>query len=698
MRKQSITIVICFVIAALFGIAVSLIVPSYNSAENNGKPIPFNDGWMIENENGDFVPFDGFGTTIESNEITLMHEHDESLNSIDALGFYNYYSVVEVYTGDDIIYSYGSKEDVGKGAAIGNYYSMIEVHKHEASKSPIKIVFYSDIPQTIYGFKAGRGASLEMEMMMGYILTLILPVMTLLFILISYVINRESTFKNVITRRHKWILVFAGFLSVWVLADSQLLMDLGFKAGNVCMLSFEIYMLLPIPFMMLMYHSCKRMKKIDLSVSLIALVNFVVLNLLNFLQIRSFVITTLPTQIIVGLSLIIGLIQIIWDYTRKKNRDTELLLIGYLVFLATTTVQFLKFYVNPAESNTNYMIIGFLVLFLLQMGCVLFELYDKTRLIKKRLETQTQFLKQTFKTIVPDDLDNLLYGKTNNVAISGKVKHLTVIESDIRGFTQLIRDMSAEDAIDMLNHYFESMTTIIRRHNGVVLEFVGDAVIAFFDEEHNGKNHANNAIFTAVEMQRAMKDIQEWNRQRKYPVFEMGIGINTGDVYVGYIGSEHRMEYDAIGSTMNLVSRIEGYSTGGQILISKSCKDAITKNIDVLNSFVIKPKGYSDGVEVFLIGGIGEPYNLKCFDIDEVPHTLEEPVPITFSVLEGKHCGEEKYPAVITEESKTSATLESDHVLELFDNLLIQRFDGQISGKVISKSEKGYLVRFTSAF
>ena len=175
----------------------------------------------------------------------------------------------------------------------------------------------------------------------------------------------------------------------------------------------------------------------------------------------------------------------------------------------------------------------------------------------------------------------------------------------------------------------------------------------------------------------------------------MGIGIHTGTSFVGYIGSNEQMKYDAIGSNVNLSSRIESYSTGGQILISEECKKASTLRLNIDANYSVLPKGASTEIKLYSVGGIGSPYNIDCkFRID-LPSTLPEPIEIEFSTIENKHCGTEIYSGRITAMSKTYATLETLCPLMLFDNIRITS-KGTVSCKVVSKSVNGFLLRFTS--
>lgn len=690
MKKQKTLIQLLYVLAIVFTFMAAALALSYDSSRNNGSDHAFNSGWYYEDSNGTLTPFDSFGRELDDRRITLVHHHDESLDQVDAIGFYNYYSAVEIYIGDQRIYTYGSLEDIEQGRLLGNYFSMVDIHGHHMEPADLRVVFLNTQPQTIYGFRAGSGAALEMSMIREYIPSLITPVLTLVFLVMSLVFALQKSTRILLTKKYGWLLIFAVAISFWEIADTQLLMDMNFSAGTVCLLSFESFMLLPIPMMMLLYHSCRKMRTMNVVICILALANYAVLNVLNFSGICDFLHSLPATHIVVGFSVAVGLMQVITEYNRKKDREMLMLLSGYSLFVTCAVVQYLRFFLNPTESNSQILQVGVLVFLISQVSDIFVTINDRNRKMMATLEKQTQFLRRTFKTLIPDDSDQQM------LAGSGSTRTLTVLESDIRGFSELIRKMSAEEAIDMLNHYLGVMTNIIRMHNGVVLEFVGDAVIAIFDEKSTGASHAEKAVITAVEMQMCMEDVRAWNKARHYPEFEMGIGITTGQAYVGYIGSESRMEYDAIGSTINLVSRIESYSTGGQILISRECKDQITKELIVLDSFSIMPKGYSESVELFLIGGIDEPYNITCSNIGEVPIALSHPIAVTFNTIFHKQYQEPSIPALITGVSKMSAILVTEHALKLFDNI---RINGEepISCKVVSQSKMGLLVRCTSA-
>lgn len=690
MRNKKSLITIILLCAAIFACVVSLIVPKYNSSEKNGLIRSFNEGWYIKDDNNNKIVFDDFGKTIDDKYIEIYHAHDDNLNAIDTLGFYNYYSAVEIYVGEKMIYNYGSIDDIESGKLLGNYYSMVDIHRHEMETSEIKVVFISNEPQTIYGFDGGTGGALGKIMIREHIIALFAPILTILYLIISAIVETKFITKELIRENHNWLIIFAITISLWELFDTQIFMNIGLSAGVVCLLSFETYMLIPIPLLMFIYYACSKYRNLDITICFITIINFVVLNILNFTKVVSFVNSLTSTHLIVFITLVLCLLQVTSEKPTESNRRSAILLtIGYVCFMVSAVVQYLSFFVDPTSSNSTFLQIGVLIFLVLQISDDLIDIYQKLNIVVSKLETQTRFLRSRFTSFVPDKQISRLENEVN--IMSGKNEYLTVLESDIRGFSEITQNMSAEDAIDMLNHYLECMTNVLRRFNAIVLEFVGDAIIAIFNEE----KHADKAVIAAVEMQYLMTEINKWNKQKNYPEFEIGIGINTGNCYVGYIGSESRMEYSAIGSTINLVSRIETYSTGGQILISKECKNNITVNAEIVNSFNILPKGFKEQIEVFLISGLGQPYNIRCGTNEEKLVVLNKPVNITFNLVENKHTSNSIHHGVIHEASKTNAMIDTNYQLKLFDNLRIN-YNGIFSCKVISKSERGVLVRFTS--
>ena len=167
-------------------------------------------------------------------------------------------------------------------------------------------------------------------------------------------------------------------------------------------------------------------------------------------------------------------------------------------------------------------------------------------------------------------MDQLL--ESRDISSLNKRTELTILFSDIRGFTTLSERMSPEEVVRLLNPYLAAMTAIIHRNGGTVDKYEGDAIIAFFGEPIPHPDHAVRAVRTAIEMQRELEDLnREWQQAGVYSGdLEMGIGLNTGEVFVGLLGSEQRINYTVIGDAANLAARLQEMTKehGDPILIS----------------------------------------------------------------------------------------------------------------------------------
>lgn len=679
-----------FLVAALvFIVASAHIIPAKDSSLKNGDVFEVSKGWIQILPGGTRVPFDSFGTTIRQKSITIVHDLDTLPQDTTSVGVYNYYSAITMSVDGEEIYSYGDLSDISSGVLLGNYYSIVPV---EGRGEELSITFESNEPQVIYPLFAGRGPALEMSMIREYLPALILPLLAILFLIISIILKKEKTTRDLLTEKHRWLLVFIAGISAWGIADSQLLMDLGFKAGKVCLISFELYMLLPIPLLMFIMHSCRKYRRLDLFVCNLVTVNFAVLNVLNFTGVCSFVNSLLSTHFCVALSLLLSLVQVISENTKRKKTETAYLAIGYSVFFVSVVAQYVLFFHNSSGSNTMILEMGAVAFAVLQIVGVLHEVNGRISAVTSQLEKRNLLIRKAFGSFIPDELVQSIIESPEEIGLSGGTRELTLLSSDIRGFTELIQTMTAQSAIGMLNHYLEAMTTIIDRYGGTIMEFIGDGIVATFTSE----DHADKALFTAVCMQNCMEDVNRWNKKHGYPEFEIGIGLHTGTAYMGYIGSKARFKYDAIGSNVNFVSRVESYSTGGQIIISQDTYRAATVDVRVGDSFRVLPKGYKKEETLYSVDGIGEPYNFICQTNLNRPVSLPEPVEILFKTVVDAHCSEEVYEGKVVAVSDGFATLVSQLSMKLFDDIRIVS-PGLVSGKVVSRSQNGYLIRFTSA-
>lgn len=194
---------------------------------------------------------------------------------------------------------------------------------------------------------------------------------------------------------------------------------------------------------------------------------------------------------------------------------------------------------------------------------------------------------------VVKDIDGLKLG--------GKRANVTVLFADIRGFTSMSENMSAEEVSVILNEYFTEIEPIISQYNGVINKFIGDAVLAIFGEPIQDKNHALNAVKCANDMLKKVDELQKkWIKEGK-PKIEIGVGINTGEAFVGNIGSEKRLEYTVIGDVVNLASRIESYNKvyKTSFLISSTTYENVRNIADVIKISEVSIRGKAKKLDIY---------------------------------------------------------------------------------------------------
>jgi adenylate cyclase len=183
--------------------------------------------------------------------------------------------------------------------------------------------------------------------------------------------------------------------------------------------------------------------------------------------------------------------------------------------------------------------------------------------------------------------------------LGGANQKITVLFADIRGFTRLSEHAEPEKVVQLLNKYFSAMTDIIFAHGGTLDKYLGDGLMALFGAPTATPDDATNALNAAVAMQRRLNGINEDLREEGLPEVAIGIGLHTGEAVVGYIGSERRSEYTAIGDTVNTASRLESNSKGGQILLSDAASQAAVCRYQLIPLEPIAVKNREQPVPLF---------------------------------------------------------------------------------------------------
>jgi adenylate cyclase len=190
-------------------------------------------------------------------------------------------------------------------------------------------------------------------------------------------------------------------------------------------------------------------------------------------------------------------------------------------------------------------------------------------------------------------------GETD-AALSGQKRHITVLFSDIQGFTSLAERKSAQEIVDLLNRYFSLQVEVIFRHQGTLDKYIGDAIMAFWGAPTDQPDHARRALECAREMEQTLLRFRE-ELGPDGEHFDIGIGLHSGEAVVGFIGSpEHRQDYTVIGDTVNTASRIEGATRGRcRILVSAAVCEAGGASCRFTDRGLVALKGKEDRVQLY---------------------------------------------------------------------------------------------------
>jgi adenylate cyclase len=186
-----------------------------------------------------------------------------------------------------------------------------------------------------------------------------------------------------------------------------------------------------------------------------------------------------------------------------------------------------------------------------------------------------------------------------DIRLGGVNQKVSVMFADIRGFTPMSEKMGPEQVVEILNEYFTRVTDVIFDYGGTLDKYLGDAVMAVFGAPISKGNDAAHCVNSAVQIQRLLIELNRDAAVRKWPELRVGIGINTGIVTAGNIGSPRRIDYTVIGDTVNTASRLMSNAAGGQILISQSTAEALGDSFDLERLPPLMVKGRVEPVQVF---------------------------------------------------------------------------------------------------
>jgi PAS domain S-box-containing protein len=325
--------------------------------------------------------------------------------------------------------------------------------------------------------------------------------------------------------------------------------------------------------------------------------------------------------------------------------------------------------------------------------------------LAEQVELRNKFIRETFGRYLTDEVVSTVLESPSGLQLGGEKRKITMMMTDLRGFTSLSERLAPERVVTMLNRYLTAMIKVIKDYQGTIDEFIGDAIFVLFGAPTWQEDDAERAVACSVAMQLALVAVNEQNRQEELPEVEMGIGVHTGQVVVGNIGSSERTKYGVVGSHVNLTSRIQSYTTGGQILISETTRKEVGPILKIGKQMEIKAKGVKHPITLAEILGIEGPHKLFLPQTAEALVPLAQAISFKYAVVEGAHLSEGMFRGRLMKLSAKAAEARLESPVPNLSNLEMhfigtegQEIPGALYGKVVQTigSNTDCYIRFTS--
>jgi class 3 adenylate cyclase len=419
---------------------------------------------------------------------------------------------------------------------------------------------------------------------------------------------------------------------------------------------------------------------------------------------------TLGGFIASGATMLWALLALMGSLTFQDSKSSLRWLGVYLILTILSglmdTFQSVRYVRISPELTTFFFTCNIFVVSATVFGLSIYFLAKKEE-TKTKLEEMTSLLKKLFGRYLSPEVTKSLIENPSAIELAGKRKkrkEVTILMTDLRGFTALSERLEPEQVVNMLNTYFEVMVEVALKHNGTIIEITGDSLLVIFGAPSEMPDRVERAIACAIEMQNSMVIVNEMNRSVDLPEVEMGIGINETEVILGSVGSSKRSKYAVVGSGVNMTSRIESYSVGGQILVSESVRKKVGDILRIDDHYEVMPKGAEKPLHIYDVGGISGTYNVALEQKTPSLALLIRSIPIRYMTLANTSAdtiGRKGFIARLSlkeaeiafEESLASLTNLKIHLADVDERLAAYDLYGKVGESV---GDQRYLVRFTS--
>ena len=252
------------------------------------------------------------------------------------------------------------------------------------------------------------------------------------------------------------------------------------------------------------------------------------------------------------------------------------------------------------------------------------------------------FIKDTFGRYLSKKVVEEILASPEGRKIGGQQKTVTILMSDLRGFTYMSENNDPEKVVTLLNRYLECMSKVLVSYGGTIDEFIGDAILAIFGVPEAHADDTVRAVACGIAMQNALKGLNADFAKEGFPPLEMGIGINTGQVVVGNIGSEVRMKYGIVGSAVNVAARIEANTTGGEVFVGESVFEKVKDLVEVEKVRTAMMKGLKRPLVYYPVKAVNAPFDVKLHTSDARENGIPIHLPFHCWVIEGERVGEDR--------------------------------------------------------
>lgn len=310
------------------------------------------------------------------------------------------------------------------------------------------------------------------------------------------------------------------------------------------------------------------------------------------------------------------------------------------------------------------------------------------------------FIRDAFGRYLTQELARKLVEDPGALELGGHERTVTILMSDLRGFSGLSERLGPEAMVGLLNRYLGAMTEVIVQHRGMINEFIGDAILVLFGALEAGPDDPDRALRCALDMQRALREFNLRSAAEGLPVLAMGIGVNTGNVVAGNIGSEQRVKYGVVGTPVNLAARLESLTIGSQVLVSADCLTRCRDAFLTRGPHEVGVKGSERPLRYHELLGIpGEP----ALDLDRVSLPLVScAISVRIARLEGKRLPEARMATRSVRVGADRLELEPVAGLALLDAVVLELdipghgWSRALYAKVVDAGPDGVVLAITS--